>query len=61
MRQAQVQDYMDLDEDLSRIQEEIHPLNLLNNAFRAFDTLPLEQKDQMIAQYEGKQEDFVGA
>ncbi len=61
MRQAQVHDYMDLDEDLSRVQEEIHPSNLLNNAFRAFDTLPLEQKDQMIAQYEGKQEDFVGA
>ena len=61
MRQAQVQDYMDQDEDLSRVQEEIHPANLLSNAFRAFDTLPLEQKDQMIAQYEGKREDFVGA
>src|SRR5712671_2537817 len=33
MRQAQVQDYMDQDEDLSQIQEEIHPANLLNNAF----------------------------
>ncbi len=61
MRQAQVQDYMDQDEDLSQVQEEIHPSNLLNNAFRAFDTLPLTQKDQMIAQYEGKREDFVGA
>ncbi len=54
MRQAQVQDYMDQDEDLSQVQEEIHPANLLSNAFRAFDTLPLAQKDQMIAQYEGK-------
>ncbi len=61
MRQAQVQDYMDQDEDLSQVQEEIHPANLLSNAFWAFDTLPLEQKDQMIAQYEGKREDFVGA
>ena len=61
MRQAQVQDYMDQDEDLSQVQEEIHPSNLLSNAFRAFDTLPLTQKDQMIAQYEGKREDFVGA
>ena len=61
MRQAQVQDYMDQDEDLSQVQEEIHPSNLLNNAFRAFNTLPLAQKDQMIAQYEGKREDFVGA
>ena len=61
MHQAQVQDYMDQDEDLSNVQEEIHPVNLLDNAFRAFDTLPLAQKDQMIAQYEGKREDFVGA
>ncbi len=49
MRRAQVQDYMDQDEDLSQIQEEIHPANLLSNAFRAFDTLPLKQKDEMIA------------
>ena len=61
MRQAYIQDYMDQDEDLSRIQEEIHPANLLNNAFKAFDTLPLTQKDEMITQYEGKREDFVGA
>src|SRR5216683_3036426 len=54
MGQAQVQDYMDQDEDHSQIQEEIHPTNLLSNAFRAFDTLPLEQKDKMITQYEGK-------
>ena len=54
MCQAQVQDYMDQDEDLSRIQEEIHPANLLSNAFQAFNTLPLEQKDEMITQYEGK-------
>ncbi len=52
---------MDQEEDLSHVQEEIHPANLLSNAFRAFDTLPLKQKDEMIAQYEGKREDFVGA
>ena len=52
---------MDQDEDLSQLQEEIHPANLLNNAFRAFDTLPLAQKDEMIAQYEGKREDFAEA
>ena len=45
---------MDQDKDLSQIQEEIHPTNLLSNTFRAFNTLPLEQKDEMIAQYEGK-------
>jgi len=52
---------MDQDENLSHIQQEIHPANLLSNAFQAFDTLPITQKDQMIAQYEGKREDFVGA
>jgi len=52
---------MDQDEDLSKVQEELHPLNLLDNAFWAFDTLPLKQKDTMIAQYKGKREDFVGA
>jgi len=51
---------MDQEEDLSQIQEEIHPTNLLSNTFRAFNTLPLE-KDTMIAQYKGKREDFVGA
>ena len=61
MHQAQVQDYMDQDEDLSNVQEEIHPANLLSNTFQAFDSLPLAQKDEMIAQYEGKREDFAGA
>ncbi len=60
-RQTQVQDYMDQDEDLSQLQEEIHLANLLTNAFKAFDILPLAQKDEMIAQYEGKRKDFVGA
>jgi len=60
-RQAQVQDYMDQDEDLSHLQQEIHPTNLLDNALCAFDTLLLEQKDAIIAQYKGKREDFVNA
>ena len=45
---------MDQDKNLSQIQEEIHSANLLSNAFRTFDMLPLKQKDKMIAQYEGK-------
>ena len=52
---------MDQDEDLLRLQQEIHPTNLLDNALQAFNTLPLEQKNALIAQYEGKQEDFVKA
>ena len=52
---------MDQEEDLSHLQEEMHPANLLDNALRAFDTLPIEQKDALIAQYEGKKEDFAAA
>jgi len=60
-RQAYVQDYMDQDEDMTGVQEAIHPANLLDNALKVFDTLPLEQKDTLIAKYEGKQEDFAAA
>jgi hypothetical protein len=60
-RQAYVQDYMDQDEDMTGVQEAIHPANLLDNALKVFDTLPLEQKDALIAKYEGKQEDFAAA
>jgi hypothetical protein len=52
---------MDQDEDMTGVQEAIHPVNLLDNALKVFDTLPLEQKDTLIAKYEGKQEDFVAA
>ncbi len=52
---------MDQEEDLSNVQQEIHPINLLDNALWAFDTLPLEQKDALIMQYKGKKEDFVTA
>ncbi len=52
---------MDEEEDLSNLQQELHPTNLLNNTLHTFDTLLLEQKDALIAQYEGKKEDFVGA
>ena len=49
---------MDQQEDLSHIQPEMHPHNLLDNALKTFDMLPVEQKDALIAQYKGKQEDF---
>jgi len=52
---------MDQDKDLSHLQQEIHPTNLLDNTLWVFNTLLLEQKDTLIAQYKGKQEDFVTA
>jgi hypothetical protein len=44
-----------------RVQEAIHPANLLNNALKVFDTLLMEQKDALTAKYKGKQEDFAAA
>ncbi len=52
---------MDQEEDMSYVQQEIHLTNLLDNALKMFNMLPLEQKDILIMQYEGKQEDFVTA
>ncbi len=52
---------MDQDKDLSNLQQEIHPTNLLDNALHIFNSLLLEQKDALITQYEGKKEDFVAA
>ncbi len=39
---------MDQEKDLSNVQQEIHPTNLLDNALQAFNTLPLKQKDALI-------------
>ncbi len=52
-------DYMDQKEDLTQLQEAITPKNILDNALRMFDTLPLDQKDAFIQKYEGGQEDFA--
>ena len=46
---------------MTNLQEAIHLTNLLENALKVFNTLPLAQKDALIVQYEGKQEDFVAA
>jgi hypothetical protein len=52
---------MDQEEDLVGVQEAITPTNLLDNTLKVFDTLLLEQKDALIAKYEGKKEDFAAA
>jgi hypothetical protein len=53
--------YMDLDDDLSQMQEPLTPENILDNVIRMFDTLPTDQKDTFIQKYEGGQEDFAEA
>ena len=55
------QNYMDEQEDLSGLQTPIDPANGLENALNAFDTLSLEQKNEMIDRYKGKKEDFPAA
>src|SRR6266851_5177949 len=51
--------YMDQSEDMSQLQDAITPKNILDNAIRMFDTLPLDQKDAFIQKYEGGREDFA--
>src|SRR6266851_9921177 len=51
--------YMDQNDDMSQLQEAITPENILDNAIKMFDTLPLDQKDAFIQKYEGGQEDFA--
>ena len=51
--------YMDQNDDMSQLQDAITPENILDNAIRMFDTLPLDQKDAFIQKYEGGQEDFA--
>ncbi len=51
--------YMDQNEDMSQLQDTITPKNILDNAIKMFDTLPLDQKDAFIQKYEGGQEDFA--
>ncbi len=50
---------MDQDEDMTQLQDAITPKNILDNAIRMFDTLPLDQKNAFIQKYEGGQEDFA--
>jgi len=50
---------MDQREDLTQLQEAITPENILDNALKMFDTLPLDQKDAFIQKYEGGKEDFA--
>ncbi len=56
---ARYVNYMDQNKDMSQLQDAITPENILDNAIRMFDTLPLDQKDAFIQKYEGGQEDFA--
>ncbi len=51
--------YMDQSDDMSQLQDAITPENILDNAIKMFDTLPMDQKDAFIQKYEGNQEDFA--
>ncbi len=40
------------------IQPPLQPSNLLSNALAVFDSLPNDQKDELIQKYEGENQDF---
>ncbi len=50
---------MDQREDLTQLLEAITPKNILDNALKMFDTLPMDQKDAFVQKYEGGKEDFA--
>ena len=50
--------YLDDQDDMIGIQPPLQPSNLLNNTLAAFDSLPNEQKDELIQKYEGENQDF---
>ncbi len=50
--------YLDEQDEMVRIQPPLQPSNLLSNALAAFDSLPNEQKDELIQKYEGENQDF---
>jgi len=60
-RQTYIQNYLSNEDDMTNIQPALNLANLLDNTLKVFDTLPLEQKDSLIQQYEGKKQDFANA
>ncbi len=49
---------MDDQDDMTGLQTLLDPSNLLSNALAAFNTLPNDQKDELIQKYEGGAQDF---
>ncbi len=43
---------------MAGIQALLQPSNLLSNALAVFDSLPNDQKDELIQKYEGENQDF---
>jgi len=50
--------YLDDQDDMIGIQPPLQPSNLLSNALAAFNSLPNDQKDELIQKYEGENQDF---
>ncbi len=50
--------YLDDQDDMIGIQPPLQLSNLLSNALAAFDSLPNDQKDELIQKYEGENQDF---
>ena len=52
---------MDQQEDMTTLSQPMHPGNMIEQMMKAFDRLTLEEKNELIQQYEGKGEDFPNA
>ncbi len=50
--------YLDDQDDMIGIQPPLQPSNLLSNTLAVFDSLPNDQKDELIQKYEGEDQDF---
>ena len=50
--------YLDDQDDMIGIQPPLQLSNLLSNALAAFDSLPNDQKGELIQKYEGENQDF---
>ncbi len=50
--------YLDDQDDMIGIQPPLQPSNLLSNALATFNSLPNDQKDELIQKYEGENQDF---
>ena len=59
-KKTQISSILDEPEEMSNIQKELTPDNILDNALTMFDGLSLDMKDQFIQRYEGKSQDFPG-
>ncbi len=56
--QINYMNYLDDQDEITGLQPPLQPSNLLSNALATFDSLPNDQKDELIQKYKGGSQDF---